>query len=151
MAEMRPISNERVTSKKGLFFGVSSDFVPSNLSAFIFMGANIAFIMALEFLTSCLRKNNFLRKLVRSEKWEIIYGELINVMGPLILPWTFLMVDVGVRDFKNKLNVVGNFVIFFFGLIFPIYYFFDLLQERESLLISDRNKERRERQQGIRR
>ena len=108
------------------------------------MGVNIGFILTLQFLTSCLRKNNFLRKLVRREKWEIIYGQLINMMGPLILPWTFVMVDMGVRDFKNKLNVVGNFVIFFFGLVFPIYYFFELLQERESMLISDRKKERKE-------
>ena len=56
-----------------------------------------------------------------------------------------MMIDTGVRDFKNKFNIVGNFVIFFFGLVFPIYYFFELLQERENLLINERNKNKRER------
>ena len=144
MIEIEPLSKEKVTSKRGLFFGVSSDFLPSNLSAFIFMGVNIAFIMSLQFLTSCLRKNNFIRKFVRQEKWDLIYGQLINVMGPLILPWTFVMIDSGVRDFKTKVNIVGNFVIFFFGLVFPIYYFFELLSERETMLIKERKEEQKQ-------
>ena len=65
LAELDPLSDERVTSKRGLFFGVTSDFVPSNLLAFIFMGSNIAFILTLQFFTSFLRKNNFLRKIIR--------------------------------------------------------------------------------------
>ena len=62
----------------------------------------------------------------------MIYGQIINVMAPLILPWTFLLLDAGVRDFRTKINAVGNILIFFIGVIFPIYYFFDLLGERES-------------------
>ena len=124
LAELDPLSDERVTSKRGIFFGISSDFVPTHLWTFVFMIGNIAFIMSLQLMTACLRKNNFFRKLVRKEKWEMIYGQLINVMGPLIIPWTFMMIDLGVRDFKNKINIVGNFIIFFFGLVFPIYYFF---------------------------
>ena len=65
LTELNPLSDERVTSKRGLFFGISSDFVPTHLWTFVFMIGNIGFILSLQLLTACLRKNNFFRKLVR--------------------------------------------------------------------------------------
>jgi hypothetical protein len=63
-------------------------------------------------------------------------------MAPLVLPWTFVMLDCGVRDFKNKLNAVGNFLFFFMGLVFPIYYLFELLQDKENELIKARREDK---------
>lgn len=117
-------SSEKVTSKRGIFFEVSSDFVPSNAIIFILMGANIALVLFLQFLSSYLMKNNYLRKILQKEKWEMIYGQIINVMSPLIIPWAFVMLESGVRDFKTKMASAGNIVIFFIGIVFPIYYFF---------------------------
>ena len=117
-------STEKVTSKRGIFFEVSSDFVPSNAIIFIFMGANIALVLLLQFLSSHLMKNNYLRKTLQREKWEMIYGQIINVMSPLIIPWAFVMLESGVRDFRTKLASAGNIIIFFIGIVFPIYYFF---------------------------
>ena len=51
-------------SRRGIFFGVSSDILPNNIAAFIFLGVNIGFILLMQFLTSFLRKNNFIRKLI---------------------------------------------------------------------------------------
>ena len=54
----------------------------------------------------------------------MIYGQIVNIMAPLILPWTFVMFELGVRNFRTKINAVGNILFFFMGVVFPIYYFF---------------------------
>ena len=104
--------------------------MPSNAIIFIFMGANIALVLFLQFVSSYLMKNNYLRKILQKEKWEMIYGQIINVMSPLIIPWALVMLESGVRDFKTKVASAGNIVIFFIGIVFPIYYFFELLAAR---------------------
>ena len=63
---------------------------------------------------------------------------------PIILPWTFLMLKGGVRDFQTKINVAAYLGLFFLGIFFPIYYFFELLEEREKILIEERNAVRKE-------
>ena len=70
----------------------------------------------------------------------MIYGQIINFMMPIILPWTFMMLEGGIRNFQAKINVASYLVLYFLGIFFPIYYFFELLQERESKLIKERNK-----------
>ena len=60
---MDSISAERVTTNRGLFFGVSTDVLPSNLIAFIFLISNIAFVVVMQLLFNFIRKNNFFRKL----------------------------------------------------------------------------------------
>ena len=122
--ELEELSQEKMSRKKGLFFGVSTDYVPSNLVAFIFMIGNILFILALQFLSTCLRKSNYLRKLLKEEKQELISGQIINVMTPLVLPWSFMMLEMGVRNFKTKICAVCHIFSFFMGLVFPIYYLF---------------------------
>lgn len=68
----------------------------------------------------------------------MIFGHIINVIIPLTLPWTFMMLQNGVRDFGTKLNAACYLVLYFTGIFFPIYYFFELLQEREKKLIERR-------------
>ena len=60
----------------------------------------------------------------------MIYGHVINVMMPILLPWTFMMLEGGIRNFNTKINLVTYIVLFFFGFIFPFYYLFELLGER---------------------
>ena len=128
--EVPPLSIEKKSkSNKARFFGVSSD-LSNHLAGFVFIAINIAFILLIQFLTSFLRNNNALRKFVDKEKWEMLCGHIINAMAPLILPWTFILLDAGVRNFKTKINTAGNFLIFFMGFVFPIYYLFELLQDR---------------------
>lgn len=68
--------------------------------------------------------------IVKEYKWDMIYFQIVNLMVPLVLPWTFVMIEAGVRDYKSKLSSACYLVIFFMSLVFPIYYLFDMLQER---------------------
>ena len=54
----------------------------------------------------------------------MVSGQVINFTLPLTLPWTFLMLEVGMKDFKSKINAMCYILIFFWGLFLPIYYFF---------------------------
>ena len=122
--ELSELSDEKVNSKRGTFFGISTDFLPSNVVAFLFLVGNIAFILLLQFLTSFLRKKNYLRKLISKNKWEMIHGHIINLMIPFTLPWTYVMLESGVRNFKTKISGACSIFSFFIGVVFPIYYFF---------------------------
>jgi hypothetical protein len=77
---------------------------------------------------TCLRKSNRINKLVRRSKWDLIYGQIINIMAPIVLPWAFLILKSGLRDRSSKINTTVYYLVFFICLVFPIYYFFDLLQ-----------------------
>ena len=60
----------------------------------------------------------------------MISGHVVNVLLPFTLPWTFIMLSSGVKNFNTKINAVCYLILYFLGLFFPIYYFFELLQER---------------------
>ena len=122
-----PLGSEKVNSDRGLFFGVSTNLFSSNVGSFIFLIGNISMILLLQLTSSFLRKNNAFRELVGGRKWEMIYGQVINIMSPLTLPWTFAILKAGVRNVRTKLSATCNILIFFMAFVFPIYYFFDLL------------------------
>ena len=63
-----PLSDEKVDREKAQFFEISTDYVSSNLIAFLFLIGNIAFIFMLQFLVNFLKKSNWLRKLISEEK-----------------------------------------------------------------------------------
>ena len=54
----------------------------------------------------------------------MIFGHVINIIMPLTLPWTFVMLQNGVRNFGTKINAATYLILYFLGLVFPIYYFF---------------------------
>jgi uncharacterized membrane protein YqaE (UPF0057 family) len=85
-------------------------------------------------LTSCLRNGNFIKKLFRKTSWEMISGNLINIMSPLILPWSFILMQAGVRDCQTKINTIAYLLVFFMVLVFSIYYFLTLLSARSTYL-----------------
>ena len=62
----------------------------------------------------------------------MIYGHVINLMMPLTLPWTFFMLKSGVRNFKDKINAACYIVLYFMAVFFPIFYLFELMQEKEK-------------------
>ena len=60
------------------------------------------------------------------------------------LPWSFVLLQVGVYDFSSKLNVALFLAALFVAIHFPIVYFFLLaVEERERIL--EQRRERRER------
>ena len=125
-----PLSSERVNSDRGLFFGISTNIFSNNIGNFAFLMGNIAIILLLQYVSSFLRRNNTFRELIGQRRWEMIYGQVINIMSPLVLPWTFAILETGVRNVRTKLAVTCNILIFFMAFVFPIYYFFDLLAEK---------------------
>ena len=133
--DIAPYSYERVDSKRGNYFGVSSDLPYSNSILFLFVVANIVFILSLNWICAWLNTNNPFRKIVGKEKKNMVFGHIINMIIPLTLPWTFMMLQNGVRSFGTKINAACYLVLYFTGIFFPIYYFFELLQEREKILI----------------
>ena len=93
---------------------------------------------------SCCRKANAIRVVFSKEKWNMLFGYVINMLIPLILPWSFVLMEIGVKNYRTKLNTACYLVLYFVGLFFPIYYFFDLLQEREQILINERKEKEKE-------
>ena len=61
---IRSYSYDRVDSKRGQFFGVNSDLPQSNSILFLFVAANILFIVFVNWLSSFLNRNNPLRKIM---------------------------------------------------------------------------------------
>jgi hypothetical protein len=130
-----------VTSNRARFFFVTSDIASSDWNVFLFLGINAGFLLTFNWVFSFFKRTNPFRIVFNSEKWNMMYGYIISIIIPLTLPWSFFMMDLGVRNFKTKLNAACYLVLYFVGLFFPIYYFFDLLQDREKKLISDRKEQ----------
>ena len=124
---LTPLGDERVCSQRGLYFGVSTDVGRNNITNFIFVTINILFILLLNWISSFLSKDNPFRKTIKIEKKNMIFGQVINLLIPFTLPWTFEMLNNGVRNVGTKLNTALYFFVFFVALFFPIYYFFQLL------------------------
>ena len=123
----KPKSDEKVSSDRGIHFGVTSDVLSSQLIPILVMVGNIALIFLIQWILSFLKKNNYIKRLWRSEKWFMISGHVVNVLLPLTLPWTFVMLESGVKNFNTKLNAVCYLILYFLCLFFPIFYFFELL------------------------
>jgi hypothetical protein len=129
-----PLGDEKITYGKGKSFGVSSNVATNNSILFIFIAANIVVIAGMQKLCRKLAKENFLRKKIQHNYKELISFQIINIIAPVALPWTFCMLSMGVRNFRSKANAACYLVIYFLALVFPIYYFFELLQERSIAL-----------------
>ena len=126
---LNPLSDEMVKSNRGIHFGVKSDLLNSQTAAFMILAANVILIFFVQWALSALKKNK-LEKLWKNESFHMISGHIINIIMPLVLPWTFIMLDACVRNFRTKLNAACYILLYFLGLFYPIYYFFELLQER---------------------
>ena len=60
-----PKSDEKVTSKRGIHFGVSSDLFSSQTVTILVMVGNIILIFLIQWALSCLKKSNYIRRLWR--------------------------------------------------------------------------------------
>jgi hypothetical protein len=91
------------------------------------MAANIAVIIGMQKVCTIFAKDNFLRKKFQHNYKDLISFQIINIIAPVALPWTFCMLSMGVRNFRSKASAACYLVIYFVALVFPIYYFFELL------------------------
>jgi len=67
----------------------------------------------------------------------MIYFQLTNLISPIVLPWTFIMLNMGVNNINSKIGTSLYLVLHFTTLVIPIYQFFDLLKERSTILQQD--------------
>ncbi len=65
----------------------------------------------------------------------MIYGQIINILAPLALPWIFLFLKGGTIDIGTKINTVCYSLLFSVCLCFPIFYLFRLLSNKKSELV----------------
>jgi uncharacterized membrane protein YqaE (UPF0057 family) len=98
--------------------------------SFIFLLGNISLIILLLSLTLCLKNNNFFKRLIRRTAREMVSGNLINIMSPIILPWSFILLQAGFRNYQTKINTLAYVLVFFMVFVFSISYFFSLLWVR---------------------
>ena len=64
----------------------------------------------------------------------MIYFQLTNLISPIVLPWSFIMLNMGVSNINSKIGTSLYLVLHFTTLVIPIYQFFDLLKERSAIL-----------------
>ena len=134
-----PVSDEKVNGSRATHFEIESDLFSTQMITFLVLTINIVFIFLLQWAFSSLHRTNYIRKVWKKEKWVMISGHVVNIIMPLTLPWTFIIMQTGVRNIGTKINAVCYIILYFLGLFFPIYYLFELLQERESELIKAKN------------
>ena len=136
---LHPLSDERVRSRRGVHFGVSSDIYSSQGFTILIVVANIILIFLVQWLVSFLGKRNPVRRSWVKEKSHMVSGHVINLIMPFTLPWTFMMLEGGIKNFGTKVNAACYFLIYFIGVYFPIVSFFEMLGKREAKLIRERN------------
>jgi len=61
-----PISDERVNNSRALYFGISSDLIPSNSNNFVLFGMNVLVLLIIRLIFRIILSNgNFINQLLR--------------------------------------------------------------------------------------
>ena len=60
------VEEERVTNDRYAFFGISSNYMTTNVVSIIFMTVNILLVLLLQRVCLTLRKDNPIRKLMKA-------------------------------------------------------------------------------------
>ena len=68
----------------------------------------------------------------------MIYGQIINLMMPLTLPWSFMLIKSGITSIRSKLSMVLFLALFFVCAVFPIYYLLELIYQEKRIKTSKR-------------
>lgn len=137
--DIDPISPELVNSARPLFFGITSDVITANLSDFVIVLANILLLLLVQLVLSQAKKSSLAKQFFDYNKWDMGYGQIINLIIPATLPWSFILLQSGAQRFPTKCNFVLYYFALFISLLFPIYYLFSLL-EGQRRQIRDKRK-----------
>jgi hypothetical protein len=127
--------SELVNRTRPLFFQISSDFLASNSSEVIIMLMNFLVLLIFQLILLEVRRHSLVRQFFNFNKWDMAFGQVINLMIPSVLPWTFILTQSGTTHFSDKLNFLLFCLFFLVSLAFSIYYLFSLvdLQKKQSL------------------
>ena len=117
-------TEQKVTFGKALKFGITSDLIKQNYLGFSLSAFNIAVILILnKLLHIFIKKPSILKQFLEQNRKVIIYGQIISLMQPLILPWSFIVFsNVGATDFLGKVNALAYLILFFICFFFPFFY-----------------------------
>jgi hypothetical protein len=132
LEKLKPVSDERITDQRALYFGVSSDLFSQNLTDCLLIFLNI---MAVEFLILIFSKRALnikkIHLLISNERLNIYWGLIVSNMVNLILPWRFSM-GGGVRTFGSRVNLSAQLLIFFFFALLIVFSFLHELQSAKK-------------------
>ena len=135
---MGPISPELVNSPRPQFFGVTSDVLGGNFSDFLIVVGNLLLILIVQLGSLLLKKNSLGRQFFKHNKWDMVFGQIINIIMPSTLPWSFILLQSGAPSFPAKINFILYYFVLFLSVLFPIYYFFSLLETQRRQIIEKR-------------
>lgn len=133
--QLDPISPELVDRARPLFFGVSSDLLGNNFSDFVILFGNFLLIFLIQIIFSSLRKSSLAKQFFEHNKWDMLFGQIISMLVPSVLPWSFVLLKCGARNFSTKVNFLLNYLCLFVSIVFPIYYFFSLVEGQKVQLL----------------
>lgn len=138
-----PFSPEKVTSLRGLLFGLTSDFSSANYLPFALFVFNCISSEIVNYFVSKLERHrwNFLRRAIFQDRFRVVTGQIVAAMIGIAIPWRFVF--QATVNFVDKLNTVVYAVFFFLVVGFPWFYLLELLQRKRKKLAKSASKSRR--------
>ena len=107
---MGSLAEERVTDQRALYFSISSDLLPTNLSSLTVVAANIIIFELLVILTGRLKLFTKAHQVLCSYRGDIYMGLIISNMIPVSLPWKSSG-SGGFVSFPAKATLAAHFLI----------------------------------------
>ena len=86
----------------------------------------------LAFCSNYLLKESIIRRLSNTNKYEIIFGSIIGLGLPVILPLNFLLFFQGQRNFGSKMNFLVSLLFTYCLLISSLIYLYYLINKRKK-------------------
>lgn len=123
--DVEAFAGQQVDRDRPLYFGITSDVVTGYNYYAILLGLNLAFVVILDGVYRCFsRKDNIVCKYIKEVKDNLLSSQIINILIPIALPWSFVLLQKGVINFRSKINKAIFLFLFFVVIVFPIYFFF---------------------------
>lgn len=92
LQKIEPISYEKVTDSRPLYFSITSDLISANGVNILVVLGNIMLYELLIFIAGrgfgILLK---IRKTLTYLRWEVYWGLIVSNMAPLLLPWKYTL------------------------------------------------------------
>lgn len=126
--EVPSLTSNKVNRSRPLNYNISSDIISSDYINFIFFAVNMFTSLLINAICHQLNHRNNVRKLLLQDKSEVITGQVIAVLIPIVLPWTFCIFG-SYFTFSTKVNLVFQYILFLVSIIFQAYYLLVLMEK----------------------
>ena len=64
-----------------------------------------------------------IQQLLTKNVKNMIFGQVISLMQSVILPWSFISLKGGSKNFKTKINTAIYLTLFLISVLLPFYYY----------------------------